>query len=152
MRYENVTFRFPAAAGRVRLDFEAKPGQTIAWSGHTGSGKTTTLALLQRLRDPHAGRITVDGVDIRDVKLASLRGLSAVVFQDAGLFNRSIGENIRIGKPTATDAEVEQRRQACRGARFHLRKPEGFDFIIGERGASLSGGERQRLAIARDRS
>jgi len=150
VRYERLTFRFPdSALGVFDLDFEARPGRTVALVGHTGSGKTTTLALLQRLRDPQEGRITVDGEDIRDVKLASLRGAMAVVFQDAGLFNRTIAENLRIGKPDATDAEVERAARRAEAHHFIMQKPEGYKFMIGERGASLSGGERQRLAIAR---
>jgi len=150
VRYERLTFRFPdSALGVFDLDLEAKPGQTVALVGHTGSGKTTTLALLQRLRDPQDGRITVDGHDIRDLKLASLRGAMAVVFQDAGLFNRTIAENLRIGKLDATDAEVEQAARLAEAHHFIMQKPEGYKFMIGERGASLSGGERQRLAIAR---
>ena len=150
VRYEQLSFRFPdSTLGVFDLDFEAKPGRTVALVGHTGSGKTTTLALLQRLRDPQEGRITVDGHDIRDLKLASLRGSMAVVFQDAGLFNRTIAENLRIGKPDATDAEVEQAARLAEAHDFIMQKPEGYKFMIGERGASLSGGERQRLAIAR---
>jgi ATP-binding cassette subfamily B protein len=150
VRYEDVTFQFPdSQQGVFDLDFEAKPGQTIAMVGHTGSGKTTTLALLQRLRDPHEGSVSVDGVDIRDLKLSALRGAIGVVFQDAGLFNRSIAENLRIGKPTATDAEIERAAKLAEAHEFIMQKPEGYNFMIGERGASLSGGERQRLAIAR---
>ena len=150
VRYEQLSFRFPdSTLGVFDLDFEAQPGRTVALVGHTGSGKTTTLALLQRLRDPQEGRITVDGHDIRDLKLASLRGSMAVVFQDAGLFNRTIAENLRIGKPDATDAEVEQAARLAEAHDFIMQKPEGYKFMIGERGASLSGGERQRLAIAR---
>jgi ATP-binding cassette subfamily B protein len=105
--------------------------------------------LLQRLRAPQSGRILVDGQDIADVTLISLRRSIAVVFQDAGLFNRSIADNVRIGKPDATAEEVER---ACRLAEAHdfiMAKPGGYQFVIGERGASLSGGERQRLAVAR---
>ncbi len=150
VRYEQLSFRFPdSTLGVFDLDFEAQPGRTVALVGHTGSGKTTTLALLQRLRDPQEGRITVDGHDIRDLKLASLRGSMAVVFQDAGLFNRTIAENLRIGKPDATDAEVEQAARLAEAHDFIMQKPECYKFMIGERGASLSGGERQRLAIAR---
>jgi ATP-binding cassette subfamily B protein len=150
VRYEDVTFQFPdSQQGVFDLDFEAKPGQTIALVGHTGSGKTTTLALLQRLRDPQNGIVSVDGADIRDLKLSALRGAMGVVFQDAGLFNRTIAENLRIGKPLATDAEIERAAKLAEAHDFIMQKPEGYNFMIGERGASLSGGERQRLAIAR---
>lgn len=150
VRYEDLTFRFPdGTIGCDNLNFEAKPGETVALVGHTGAGKTTALALLQRLRDPQEGRITVDGADIRDVTLASLRTSIAVVFQDAGLFNRSIAENIRIGKPDATDAEVQRAAELAGAHEFIARRADGYNFMIGERGAALSGGERQRLAIAR---
>ena len=150
VRYENVTFRYGAGEqGVFELDFEAKPGETVALVGPTGSGKTTTLAMLQRLRDPEAGRILIDGQDIRDVKLDSLRHAIAVVFQDAGLFNRSIAENIRIGRPGASDAEVEEAARLAEAHKFITRKPRGYNYLAGERGAALSGGERQRIAIAR---
>jgi glucan exporter ATP-binding protein len=150
VRYADVTFQFPdSQQGVFDLDFEAKPGQTVALVGHTGSGKTTTLALLQRLRDPQDGIVSVDGADIRDLKLSALRGAIGVVFQDAGLFNRTIAENLRIGKPLATDAEIERAAKLAEAHDFIMQKPEGYSFMIGERGASLSGGERQRLAIAR---
>ena len=148
--FEGVTYRFPGSAqGVFDLSFEAQPGQTVALVGPTGSGKTTTLALLQRLRDPDAGRITIDGVDIREVGLAPLRHAMAVVFQEAGLFNRSIRDNLLIGKPDATDAEVEDAARRAEAHDFIVGKPGGYDFVIGERGHALSGGERQRLAIAR---
>jgi ATP-binding cassette subfamily B protein len=150
VRYENVTFRFRSSEqGVFDASFEAPAGKTVALVGPTGAGKTTTLALLQRLRAPDSGRILVDGVDIADVTLGSLRHNIAVVFQDAGLFNRSIAENIRVGRPEATDAEVEQAARLAEAHEFISRKPERYQFVIGERGASLSGGERQRLAIAR---
>jgi len=150
VRYENVTFRYgEGEQGVFGLDFEAKPGQTVALVGPTGSGKTTTLAMLQRLRDPEAGRILIDGQDIRDVTLDSLRHAIAVVFQDAGLFNRGIAENIRLGRPEATDAEVEEAAKLAEAHNFIMRKPRGYAFLAGERGAALSGGERQRIAIAR---
>jgi ATP-binding cassette subfamily B protein len=150
VRYENLTFRFPdGTIGCDDLNFEALPGETVALVGHTGAGKTTALALLQRLRDPQAGRITIDGLDVRDVTLASLRTSAAVVFQDAGLFNRSIAENIRVGKPGASDEEVQRAAELAGAHEFIARKQGGYGFMIGERGAALSGGERQRLAIAR---
>ena len=135
--------------GVFDLAFVAEPGQTVALVGPTGSGKTTTLALLQRLRDPDAGRILIDGSDIRAVTLTSLRHAMAVVFQEAGLFNRSIAENLRVGKADATAAEIEAAARKAEAHEFILRKPGGYDFVIGERGQHLSGGERQRLAIAR---
>ena len=148
--YEQVNFRYgPGTQGVFELSFEAKPGTTVALVGPTGSGKTTTLALLQRLRGTDSGRIWIDGADIADVSLQSLRHAIAVVFQDAGLFNRSIGENIRVGRPTATDAEVEAAARLAEAHEFISKKPGGYGFVIGERGASLSGGERQRIAIAR---
>jgi ATP-binding cassette subfamily B protein len=131
------------------IDLEAPAGKTVALVGPTGAGKTTTLALLQRLRALESGRITVDGHDITDVTLASLRHNIAVVFQDAGLFNRSIAENIRIGRSEASDAEVEEAAKLAEAHDFIVKKPGGYTFVIGERGASLSGGERQRIAIAR---
>jgi len=150
VRYEDVTFRFRNSdQGVFDIDLDAAAGQTIALVGPTGAGKTTTLALLQRLRSPDEGRISVDGHDIADVTLGSLRGNMAVVFQDAGLFNRSIAENIRIGRPEASDAEVETAARLAEAHDFIARKPGGYAFVIGERGASLSGGERQRIAIAR---
>ena len=150
VRYEGVTMRFPGTSqGVFNLTFEAIPGETIALVGPTGSGKTTTLALLQRLRDPDEGRIVVDGEDIRDLTLASLRGSIAVVFQDAGLFNRSIFDNIHLARPEATREEVIEAAKLAEADEFILAKPGGYDFVIGERGAALSGGERQRIAIAR---
>jgi glucan exporter ATP-binding protein len=148
--YEDVTFRFKNSdQGVFNISFEAPAGKTVALVGPTGAGKTTTLALLQRLRAPESGRIVVDGNDIADVTLDSLRHSIAVVFQDAGLFNRSIAENIRVGRPDATDAEVEEAARLAEAHDFIARKPGAYEFVIGERGASLSGGERQRIAIAR---
>jgi len=150
VRYESVTFRFKnSSQGVFDINLEAPAGKTVALVGPTGAGKTTTLALLQRLRPLDSGRITVDGQDIADVTLTSLRHNMAVVFQDAGLFNRTIAENIRIGRPEATDAEVEEAARLAEAHDFISKKPDGYAFIIGERGASLSGGERQRIAIAR---
>jgi ATP-binding cassette, subfamily B, beta-glucan exporter len=148
--YEHVTFRFRNSdQGVFDVSFVAPAGRTVALVGPTGAGKTTTLALLQRLRSPDQGRILIDGQDIDAVSLNSLRHSIAVVFQDAGLFNRSIGENIRIGRPEAADAEVEQAARLAEAHDFIAKKPGGYGFVIGERGASLSGGERQRIAIAR---
>jgi ATP-binding cassette subfamily B protein len=150
VRYEGVTYRFRNSdQGVFDVGFTAEAGKTVALVGPTGAGKTTTLALLQRLRSPDAGRITIDGHDISEVTLNSLRHNIAVVFQEAGLFNRSIAENIRVGRPGASDAEVEEAARLAEAHDFIARKPGGYGFVIGERGASLSGGERQRIAIAR---
>ncbi|MFO1089882.1 MAG: glucan ABC transporter ATP-binding protein/ permease [Hyphomicrobiales bacterium] len=148
--YDHVSYRFPRSTQGVSdLAFHAKPGQTIALVGPTGAGKSTALALLQRLRDPQEGAISIDGHDIRSITLESLRASIAVVFQDAGLFNRSIAENIAIGRPTASDAEIEAAAREAEAMGFIADKPGGLAFRIGERGSALSGGERQRLAIAR---
>ena len=124
-------------------------GGTAAIVGPTGAGKTTALSLLYRAYDPSEGRITIDGIDIRDVSLNSLRQHIAVVFQDPGLFYRSIADNLRIGDPDATQEEVEAAARAAEAHNFVVVKPEGYATLVAERGRSLSGGERQRLSIAR---
>ncbi len=148
--YENVSFVFPGSSqGVTDLSLRARQGETIALVGPTGSGKSTTMALLQRLRAPDAGRILIDGHDIGEVTQHTLRTNIAVVFQDAGLFNRSIAENLRVGRPGASDADVEAAARLAEAHDFIMRKPEGYATQIGERGAALSGGERQRIALAR---
>ena len=148
--YDDVSFRFTGSdQGVFGLSFTAQAGQTVAIVGPTGSGKTTTLALLQRLRAPDHGTITVDRQNIAEVTLTSLRQAIAVVFQDAGLFNRTIAENISVGRPQASREDVIRAAKLAEAHEFIMEKPGGYDFVIGERGASLSGGERQRLAIAR---
>jgi ATP-binding cassette subfamily B protein len=148
--FEGVTFAYPGGPPILSdVSFTVAPGETVALVGQTGAGKSTTMSLLQRLWDPQSGRITIDGVDLRSVSLDSLRAQIGVVFQESLLFNRSIRENLRIGRAEATDAEIEE---ACRLAQAHefiTRQPQGYDTLVGERGASLSGGQRQRLAIAR---
>jgi glucan exporter ATP-binding protein len=148
--FEGVTFGYPGGPPVLRdVSFVAEPGRSFALVGQTGAGKSTAMALLQRLWDPQGGRITLDGTDIRDVALASLRAQIGVVFQESMLFNRSIADNLRVGKPDATQEELEA---ACRLAEAHdfiTRQPKGYDTLVGERGATLSGGQRQRLAIAR---
>jgi ATP-binding cassette subfamily B protein len=148
--FDDVTFRYEASSqGISEVAFVAKAGETVAFVGPTGSGKSTTIGLLQRFLKPKSGRILIDNQDIAGATIASLRSNIAVVFQDAGLFNRSIGDNIRIGKPDATDAEVEKASRLAEAHDFIMRKTGGYDFLIGERGLALSGGERQRIAIAR---
>jgi len=150
VRFEGVGFSYPNS-GRILngIDLASHPGQTIALVGTTGAGKTTSMQLLQRLWDPTDGRITLDGVDLRDISLDSLRRNIGVVFQESMLFNRSIRDNLLVGRADATQEDIER---ACRMAEAHdfiMRQPHGYDTMVGERGASLSGGQRQRLAIAR---
>jgi ATP-binding cassette, subfamily B, beta-glucan exporter len=158
--FEDVTFSYPPSEGSKpdgrptrpaveHLDIVAEPGDTIALVGATGSGKSTTLALLHRAFDPEQGRLTIDGIDIRDMPLVALRRNIGVVFQEPMLFARSIEENLRIGKPNATAEEVQRALELAQAADFVARQPQGLATSVGERGRSLSGGERQRLAIAR---
>ncbi|HVV96478.1 MAG TPA: glucan ABC transporter ATP-binding protein/ permease [Rhodanobacteraceae bacterium] len=148
--FENVSFGYDAARPALRnLSFRVRAGGTVALVGPTGAGKTTALSLLYRAYDPSEGRITIDGIDIRDVSLESLRRHIAVVFQDPGLFYRSIADNLRIGDPDATHEEIEEAARAAEAHAFIVVKPDGYSTLVAERGRSLSGGERQRLAIAR---
>ena len=137
------------ARGASDVTFEARASETIALVGTTGSGKSTTLNLLHRVFDPTEGRITIDGRDIRTMTLESLRENIGVVFQEPFIFARSIEENLRIGKPDATKAEMERALEAAQAMDFVRRAPNGLQSVIGERGRNLSGGERQRLSIAR---
>jgi len=148
--FDNVTFEFPnSGQGVYDVSFEVKPGQTVAIVGPTGAGKTTLINILQRVFDPAAGRILIDGTDTRTISRRSLRHAIATVFQDAGLFNRSVEENIRVGNETASADMVHAAAKAAAAHDFILAKGNGYDTVVGERGSQLSGGERQRLAIAR---
>ncbi len=148
--FEDVSFGYDAAHPVLKgLTFRAPPGSTVAVVGPTGAGKTTALSLLYRAYDPASGRITIDGTDIRTVSLSSLRAQIAVVFQNPGLLYRSIAENLRIGKPDASDAELEAAALAAEAHQFVAVKPDGYAALVAEDGKSLSGGERQRLSIAR---
>ncbi len=150
VRFENVGFAFPNSGHGVHeISFEANAGETVAIVGPTGAGKTTLINLLQRVFDPTEGRILIDGVDTRTVSRKSLRQSIATVFQDAGLFNRSIEQNIRIGCTEASYDEVHRAAEAASAHDFILSKSAGYDSVVGERGSQLSGGERQRIAIAR---
>jgi ATP-binding cassette subfamily B protein len=148
--FETVSFSYDGERPAVSdLSFDVAPGETIALVGTTGSGKSTTLSLLHRVFDPNRGRVLIDGIDIRDMTLVSLRRNIGVVFQEPMLFARSIEENLRVGKPDATDHEIDVALERAQAADFVARQPEGLATIVGERGRTLSGGERQRLAIAR---
>jgi ATP-binding cassette subfamily B protein len=148
--FENVSFGYDAAHPVLKgLTFKVPAGSTTAVVGSTGAGKTTALSLLYRAYDPANGRITIDGVDIRTVSLSSLRAHIAVVFQNPGLLYRSIAENLRIGKPDASYAELEAAARAAEAHHFVAAKPGGYTAMVAEHGKSLSGGERQRLSIAR---
>jgi ATP-binding cassette, subfamily B, beta-glucan exporter len=150
VEFRDVTFSYDGKRPAVAdLNFTALPGETIALVGETGAGKTTALALLHRAFDPQSGKVLVDGVDVRDLKLAGLRRNIGVVFQEALLLNRSIADNLRVGKPDATLDEMRDAAARAQALDFIERTPDGFEASVGERGRSLSGGERQRLSIAR---
>lgn len=150
IRFDHVTYEFTnTLQGVYDISFEIKPGQTAAIVGPTGAGKTTLINLLQRIYDPEKGVITIDGVDTKTVNRASLRHVMATVFQDSGLFNRTIKENIGIGRPDASDEEIYEAAKTAAANDFIRSKTNGYDTRVGERGSLLSGGERQRLAIAR---
>jgi ATP-binding cassette subfamily B protein len=148
--FSDVTFSYDTKRVAVAdLTIDVAPSETVALVGATGSGKSTTLGLLHRVFDPQKGTITIDGVDIRDMTLESLRRNIGVVFQEPMLFARSIEENLRVGKPEATAEEIALALERAQAADFVARNPEGVAARVGERGRSLSGGERQRLSIAR---
>jgi ATP-binding cassette subfamily B protein len=150
VEFKNVSFSYDGKRAAVAdLSFTALPGDTVALVGPTGSGKSTALALLYRTFDPQSGVIAVDGMDIRDLTLTGLRRNIGVVFQETLLFNRSIAENLRVGKPDATPEEMREAAARAQALEFIDRNPDGLEARIGERGRLLSGGERQRLAIAR---
>jgi ABC-type multidrug transport system fused ATPase/permease subunit len=150
LRFEDVSFEYmpgrPVLAG-ISLDIPG--GRTIALIGHTGSGKTTLTSLVPRFYDTTTGRVTVDGIDVRDVTLRSLRREIGVISQDPFLFSATVRENITFGAPDLDDDEVERIARLAQAHEFVERLPDGYDTVIGERGITLSGGQRQRLAIAR---
>jgi ABC-type multidrug transport system fused ATPase/permease subunit len=150
LRFEGVGFEYMDGRPVLQdIDLELAPGRTIALIGHTGSGKTTLTSLVPRFYDVTSGRVTLDGVDVRDVKLDSLRHAIGVISQDPFLFSATVRENITFGAPELDDAEVENIARLAQAHEFVERLPQGYDTVIGERGITLSGGQRQRLAIAR---
>jgi ATP-binding cassette, subfamily B, bacterial len=151
LRIENVSFGYPGSdtAALAGIDLHVPAGTTLALVGETGSGKSTLAALIARLYDPTAGRVTIDGVDIRDLRLADLAGLVGVVSQETYLLHTTVRENLRYARPDAGDAEIEN---AARAAQIHdliAGLPDGYDTVVGSRGHRFSGGEKQRIAIAR---
>ena len=150
VEFHDVSFTYDGKRPAVEeLSFTALPGQTIALVGPTGAGKSTAIALLHRAFDPQAGFIKIDGMDVRGLTLTALRRNIGVVFQEALLFDRSIADNLRVGKPDATDEELRTAATRAQALEFIERGDQGFQTSAGERGRMLSGGERQRLSIAR---
>jgi len=151
VKFENVTFRYFHGGEPVlsEVTFEAKPGERIALLGATGSGKSTIINLLPRFYDPTEGRITVDGHDLRDIKVESLRKQIGIVLQETTLFSGTVRENIAFGRPDASDDEIIAAAKAAQAHDFIMSFPEGYDTHVGERGTTLSGGQKQRVAIAR---
>jgi ABC-type multidrug transport system fused ATPase/permease subunit len=150
LRFEGVSFAYaenrPVLEG---IDLDVAPGRTIALIGHTGSGKTTLTSLVPRFYDATSGSVTIDGVGVRDVTLASLRSAIGVISQDPFLFSASVRENIAFGRVDLSDDDVRRVAETAQAHEFIERLPKGYDTVIGERGITLSGGQRQRIAIAR---
>jgi ATP-binding cassette subfamily B protein len=150
VRFEGVSFRYLDGRPVLRdIDLDVPAGRTIALIGHTGSGKTTLTSLVPRFYDVTAGRVTVDGVDVRALTLTSLRRAVGVISQDPFLFSSTVRENIAFGAGDLPQEAVEAVARAAQAHEFIERLPQGYDTVIGERGITLSGGQRQRLAIAR---
>jgi ATP-binding cassette, subfamily B, bacterial len=150
IQFERVSFGYdPERLVLDDIDLEIAPDQNVAVIGHTGSGKTTLTALVPRFYDATDGRVLVDGIDVRDVTLASLRSQIAVISQDPFLFSTTVRENIAFGAPAATDEDVESAARLAQAHDFIADLPNGYETVIGERGITLSGGQRQRIAIAR---
>jgi ATP-binding cassette subfamily B protein len=148
--FDHVSFAYQGAPRVLHdIDFSAKPSQTIALMGRTGSGKSTITNLIARFYDPTSGRVLVDGTDVRQVELDSLRRQIGIVLQDPFLFSSTVGGNIAYGRPQATEAEIIRAATAARAHNFIVEFPEGYNTRVGERGVTLSGGQKQRIAIAR---
>jgi ATP-binding cassette subfamily B protein len=150
VKYEDVSFGYGKTLKVIdRINIDARPGQTIALLGPIGSGKTTVLNLLPRFYDVTEGRLTIDGHDVRDVTLESLRANVGIVMQEVFLFQASIRDNIAYGRPTATDEEIIQASKIARLHDFIMTLPEAYETWVGERGITLSGGQKQRVTLAR---
>jgi ATP-binding cassette subfamily B protein len=147
--FENIGFGYNGSEVLSAINFRANPGETVAIVGQTGSGKTTLTRLINRIFDARDGRVLVDGIDVRNWKLESLRSQISTIEQDVFLFSRTIGENIAFGSPGATQEEIEQAAREAQAHDFIMSFSEGYNTEVGERGVTLSGGQRQRLAIAR---
>jgi ATP-binding cassette subfamily B protein len=149
VKFEQVSFSYGRQTVLHDIDFEALPGQIVALLGATGSGKSTIISLIPRFYDPTAGKILVDGKDIRQATLNSLRSQIGIVLQETTLFAASIRENIAFGQSNATEEDIIAAAKAAQGHEFIVRSPKGYDTYVGERGIALSGGQKQRIAIAR---
>ena len=151
VRFEDVTFAYPggAAAAVAGINLDVPAGTTLALVGETGSGKSTLAALAARLYDPAGGRVTIDGIDLRDMRLTDLASVVGMVSQETYLLHTTVRENLRYAKPDATDAELEDAARAAQVHELIVGLPEGYDTVVGSRGHRFSGGEKQRIAIAR---
>jgi ATP-binding cassette subfamily B protein len=152
LSFENLHFNYPSrpdVSALDGIDLHITPGETVALVGPSGAGKTTIIQLVQRFYDPQSGAVKLDGVDLRDLERADFRKHIALVPQDPVIFADTARENIRFGRPDATDAEVEEAAKAAAAHDFLTALPDGYDSYVGERGVMLSGGQKQRIAIAR---
>jgi ATP-binding cassette subfamily B protein len=147
--FEDVSFGYEDRPLLNRVSFHVRPGQTVAIVGQTGSGKTTLTQLVNRTYDTSAGRVRVDGIDVREWNLTALRSQISKIEQDVFLFSRTIGENIAFGMPEATQAQIEQAAREAQAHDFIMSFADGYATMVGERGVTLSGGQRQRIALAR---
>ncbi|MEP7291471.1 MAG: ABC transporter ATP-binding protein [Chloroflexota bacterium] len=149
--FDHVDFSYATGHTQVLHDisFSAEPGKTVAIVGQTGSGKTTLAKLINRTYDIEAGRVLIDGVDVREWNMATLRSQISIIEQDIFLFSRTVADNIRFGRPEATQEEVEEAARKAQAHDFILSFPDGYQTVVGQRGVTLSGGQRQRLALAR---